>query len=195
MSSGYCSLEDAFALPGDKKPVKKDKESKRKYKDIPAALSGAPEVVPEPMVGSGPDGKMDAIDSDTYFPLPGETARSDEWASAFTLDAPRIDGSVPVEGKPTLWRDAAVAAPPIKAASQSGQSNLEQRLDALTRQLEALSTANPMQSTAELFLFIAIGLLFLLAIDTLLRFATTIAVSKTRMRSGGRGVWPKARWR
>jgi hypothetical protein len=31
-----------------------------------------------------------------------------------------------------------------------------------------------MQGTAELFLFVAIGLLLLLAIDTLLRYATTM---------------------
>jgi hypothetical protein len=54
-------------------------------------------------------------------------------------------------------------------------SEVSQRLETLTRQLESLTTPSPMQGTAELFLFVAIGLLLLLAIDTLLRFAVSVA--------------------
>ena len=59
------------------------------------------------------------------------------------------------------------------------------RLDALTRQLESLTAPAPLQSTAELFLFVAIGLLILLAIDTLLRFAVRMASGAVRMSGGG----------
>jgi hypothetical protein len=175
MSSGYCSLDDAFALPGKKK-------SKDKKYSVPAALPGAPDsssCMPEPMTGSE-EAKMTAVGSDTFFPLPGITAKPEEWHAAFTLEpsnVPRVDGSMPVADKPTLWREAA-AVPAAAVAS----SDIERRLDLLTKQIEALSTTNPMQSTAELFLFIAIGLLFLLAIDTLLRFS--VAMSKTRMTGG-----------
>ena len=69
-------------------------------------------------------------------------------------------------------------------------ADINQRLDTLTKQLEALTTVTPMQSTAELFLFIAIGLIFLLAMDTLLRCATNVALSKAGVvtqSGGGRG--------
>jgi hypothetical protein len=44
-----------------------------------------------------------------------------------------------------------------------------------------------MQGTAELFLFVAIGLLLLLAIDTLLRYATATATAM-RPFSGSTGL-------
>jgi hypothetical protein len=66
-------------------------------------------------------------------------------------------------------------------------AELSARLDALTRQLESLTTPAPLQSTAELFLFVAIGLLVLLAIDTLLRFAVRMASGAVRMSGGGGG--------
>jgi len=116
----------------------------------------------------------------------------------------RPDGSVPVAGKSTLWRDIPVPTPSVLApASGSGfsgmsalPSEITHRLDSLSRQLEALSTPSPMQSTAELFLFVAIGLLILLAVDTLLRFAVTIASKQfggARGR-GGRGFRFRSRW-
>jgi|LauGreDrversion4_1035100.scaffolds.fasta_scaffold96039_3 hypothetical protein len=167
MSSGYCSLDDAFAHPGKKK-------SKEKKYSVPPALPGTPDPmagIPEPMTGSE-ESKMAAAGSDNFFPLPGVTARPEEWQAAFTLEPsniPRVDGSMPVADKSTLWRQAAVA--PATVAS----SDIERRLDLLAKQIEALSTTNPMQSTAEIFLFIAIGLLFLLSIDTLLRFSVARA--------------------
>jgi hypothetical protein len=117
----------------------------------------------------------------------------------------RPDGSVPVAGKSTLWRDIPVPTPSVLApASGSGFSDMSaipseitHRLDSLSRQLEALSTPSPMQSTAELFLFVAIGLLILLAVDTLLRFAVTIASKQfggARGRGSGRGFRFRSRW-
>jgi hypothetical protein len=112
----------------------------------------------------------------------------------------RHDGSAPVAGQSTLWRKvpvpaaaAATAAPLTYASAASGSTaDIQSRLDALSKQLDSLTTMTPMQSTAELFLFVAIGLLFLLAIDTLLRFATTMALSKRGVQSGG-GL--SRRWR
>jgi endonuclease V-like protein UPF0215 family len=102
-----------------------------------------------------------------------------------------LEGSqipVPVNGKSTLWRK--IEAPVVSVTSaktpvSATDTDVYKRLDMLTKQLEALTQVHPMQSTAELFLFVAIGLIFLLAIDTLLRFATTLAVGR-RMRGGGR---------
>ena len=114
-------------------------------------------------------------------------------------------GSASVSGstKPTLWRTPPTTAAAVRSAALSnaapghtygsaleytgsGPSDIHQRLDTLTKQLEALTTVTPMQSTAELFLFIAIGLLFLLAMDTLLRCATSVALSKAgAVQSGG----------
>ena len=74
-----------------------------------------------------------------------------------------------------------------------------QRLDKLTKQLDSLTGVGnvTMQGTAELFLFVAIGLLLLLAIDTLLRFAVHMvsATGKRRLKGGsnsGSGRLPQA---
>jgi hypothetical protein len=93
------------------------------------------------------------------------------------IPAAKPDGSVTVAGKSTLWRNIPT---PAAASASAFPSDIQKRLDALTRQLDSLSVGSPMQSTAELFLFIAIGLLLLLALDTLLRFATTIALTKAK---------------
>jgi hypothetical protein len=138
--------------------------------------------------------------SENFFPLPGETAEPEEWAKAFTLEGSnmplqRPDGSVSVAGKSTLWRNVPVPvgsnAANILRTEQPATTDIHKRLDTLTKQLEALTTVTPMQSTAELFLFIAIGLLFLLAMDTLLRFATSVAIAKQGggFRNIGRGRW------
>lgn len=153
-------------------------------------------MIPEPMAAptgtSKPEAGMGAgMGAENFFPLPGETAEPEEWAKAFTLEGSnmpltplqRPDGSVPVAGKSTLWRNIPVPS------SEPVVSDIHKRLDELSRQLEALTTT-PMQSTAELFLFIAIGLIFLLAMDTLLRFATTVALAKQ-----GGGFRLGRRWR
>jgi len=117
----------------------------------------------------------------------------------------RPDGSVPVAGKSTLWRQIPVPppvqelAPAFGSSAMSGlPSEITHRLDSLSRQLETLSAPSPMQSTAELFLFVAIGLLILLAVDTLLRFAVTIASKQfgggRGRSSGGRGFRFRSRW-
>jgi len=190
--SVYCSLDDAFAgpvIPG------KQHKKKRAGKDVPGALGGSPDPdrpaeiptvdamgPPTSSVGSGHPESSAALGD--FFPLPGETAEPEEWAKAFMLEPSKIpqlraDGSAPVNGKSTLWRK--VPIPPVApGVSESAPADVYKRLDALTKQLEALTQVSPSQGTAELFLFIALGLLFLLAVDTLLRFATTIAVSVKR---------------
>ena len=217
MSSAFCSIEEAFAGPKSKSSHKKSSSSSSrsvgKEHFVPEAISGSPDsekTVPEPMgpPSSAMSGKVGAVALNDFFPLPGESAQTDEWAKAFTLEPSnmppmlRPDGSAPVAGQSTLWRKvpvpaatATVAATPLTYASPSGPtSDIQSRLDALSKQLDSLTTVTPMQSTAELFLFVAIGLLFLLAIDTLLRFATTIALSKKGGQSGGgRGL--SRRWR
>jgi hypothetical protein len=169
---------------------------------------------------------------DDLFPLPGETGGADDWQKAFTLEGSgmpplqngvRPDGSVPVGGKPTLWRQ--VPVPVLPAQPQNGATSLlsqqpapfqggsmgvapiqtpgllapvptelSQRLDVLTRQLESLTAPTRLQGTAELFLFVAIGLLLLLAIDTLLRFAVA-AGSRVAQRGGGYRRFHSGRFR
>ena len=221
MSSGFCSLEEAFTAPIMPGKNKSSKKTKTKDGGVPGPLSGSPDpdsYVPEPM-GPPPSSmaktEANAVALNDFFPLPGETAEPEEWAKAFTLEGSQVpqmmrpDGSVPVGGKSTLWRkipvptgvsssspSSSVIGTPITHTLTSLPTDIQSRLDALTKQLDSLTTATPMQSTAELFLFIAIGLLFLLAIDTLLRCATSIALAKTGntgqkgggFRYGGRGV-------
>jgi hypothetical protein len=225
MSSAFCSLDEAFSgpvmpLPGGKK--KKDKSHKEGF--VPGPLSGSPlsgspdmnrgipeAMAPPPDNGSKPESAAALHD---FFPLPGETAEPEEWAKAFSLEGsnmPRPDGAVSVAGKSTLWRKIPVAASASASVaiapnhSMAAGSDVYQRLDALTKQLDSLTSASPMQSTAELFLFIAIGLLFLLAIDTLLRCATSIALAAQGRgsimngggiyRGGSRGYGLSRRWR
>jgi hypothetical protein len=97
-----------------------------------------------------------------------------------------------------LWRQ--IPQPAVAAGTMltpgAIPAEISARLDQLTRQLENLTGPAPMQSTAELFLFVAIGLLLLLALDTLLRFATGMNGGK-RMRGGARIPdtyrWPAGR--
>jgi hypothetical protein len=205
--SAYCSLEEAFTGP----TVSKKKKRGGKEHFVPAPLSGTPDVAQEadeeeaaPAAMSGAPASAAqpnaAIPLNDFFPLPGATAQPEEWAKAFTLMPSQLpasllrpDGSIPVAGKSTLWRNIQVpaatstttlAAAPLQTGGSVISGDIQQRLDALTKQLDSLTTVTPMQSTAELFLFVAIGLIFLLAIDTLLRFATTMA---SRQQGGYRG--------
>jgi hypothetical protein len=141
----------------------------------------------------------EGIALDKLFPLPGETGESEEWEKAFTLEGSRMppvtrpDGSVVVAGQPTLWRQIAAPAAPVAAMpgimSTGAEklaaipSEINQRLENLTRQLESLNTPTALQGTAELFLFVAIGLMILLAIDTMLRFA--VSLSERKIMAGG----------
>ena len=212
--SVFCSLEEAFTGPANPGKQKKKRSGSVKEGFVPGALGGSPdpdrpaEIQPvEPMgapqsnVGAGhPEA---AASLHNFFPLPGETAEPEEWSNAFMLEPSKIpqlraDGSAPVNGKSTLWRK--VPAPSGSSFGSSsgpvpitkeGQTDLHKRLDILTKQLESLTQVKPMQSTAELFLFVAIGLLLLLSIDTLLRFATAVALAATQ--KGGRRLLNR-RW-
>ncbi len=224
----FCSMDEAFLgplvpagsaplFPGQKQP----KQKRRKDGDVRESFAVPPPPdrqithtpAPEVLRGASaeeqkPAGTSRQLDSGAhlqdFFPLPGETADTEEWEKAFTLEpsanpgipVPRFDGSISVAGKPTLWRQIpapAVApgelAPAGPAAMAPAPSEITQRLDALTRQLETLTAPTAAQGTAELFLFIAIGLLLLLAIDTLLRFAVSMTqrdVVRVRARGGFR---------
>jgi hypothetical protein len=183
-------------------------------------MAPANDVLKSPQGTGGANRLESGVAMQDFFPLPGETADPEEWTKAFTLEgsnmpqptAPflqgqgqgqrqRPDGSISVEGKSTLWRQIpapAVTQPAaVVADSMAGvPSEINHRLDTLTRQLEGLVTPTPLQSTAELFLFVAIGLLLLLAIDTLLRFATSLASSaKGGYSRGGARSWRGVRGR
>jgi hypothetical protein len=188
---------------------------------------GGGEVLAGPPPSMPPDESAAGVKMEDLFPLPGDTGGADEWQKAFTLEGSlvpqpqglRADGSVSVAGQPTLWRQ--VAAPPIVPYQRAPAGNgwiappaplqttdseslapipteLSQRLDVLTRQLESLTAPTHLQGTAELFLFVAIGLLLLLAIDTLLRFAvaagTAVMRGGRRGRMGGFGTRGRVRW-
>lgn len=165
------------------------------------AHGGAPKTTAANVIVS------DGVKLDDMFPMPGDTGDGDEWEQAFILPGSRMpmsgggggSGAVPVDGKSTLWRQIPVpaVAPPAPLPASTGfggagelatlaPAEVSARLDALTRQLESLTAPAPLQSTAELFLFVAIGLLILLAIDTLLRFAVRMASGVARMSGGGR---------
>jgi len=214
MSSKFCSLDEAFGGPVMPVKKKKDKEKRTDAPPDPRSQNGKPEA---------------SSSSSNFFPLPGETADTEEWNKAFTLEGsdlpapdnspmkkpppaqivepeewatslqmgsrPDASASASVNGRSTLWRDAPPAQlpPPYTITT-----DINHRLDELSRKLEAFTSGSPVQSTAELFLFVAIGLVFLLAIDTLLRFATNIAIATTSKRGGnyrsmygGRRKWTK----
>lgn len=219
MSSSFCALEEAFTgpvlmQPGGDKKAKKEKEkagrSRQFEQFVPVALPAQPDpdraaplAAPPPAMTGAPSqavlARLESTDSaaaSQFFPLPGESAGSEEWQKAFMLEGsgapvpqPMANGAIPVDGKSTLWRQIPQPAVNVGTALTPGAipAEISARLDQLTRQLENLTGPAPMQSTAELFLFVAIGLLLLLALDTLLRFAT----GATRMRGGAR---PRYRW-
>jgi len=202
--SVFCSLEEAFTGPANPGKHKK-KRSKEGF--VPGALGGSPdpdrpaEIPPvEPMgpptasVGSGHPEAAAALHD--FFPLPGETAEPEDWSKAFMLEPSNIPL---VNGKSTLWRKIPTPAsgPSVSSPSSiipSSSTDIQKRLDILTKQLESLTQVKPMQNTAELFLFVAVGLLLLLAVDTLLRFATAVALaSGSRMKGGSRHLLNR-RW-
>jgi hypothetical protein len=179
MSSVFASLDEAFNGPAN--PGK----TKKKRSAVPGALGGSPD--PDRPAEIPPVDPM-GLPKQDFFPLPGEPANAEPWSNAFMLEGSQIPA--PVNGKSTLWRKIEKPVTPVSSVppvttTAAPDSDVYKRLDMLTKQLEALTQVHPMQSTAELFLFVAIGLIFLLAIDTLLHFATTLAVGR-RMRGGGR---------
>jgi hypothetical protein len=214
----FCSLDEAFAGPS-MAAMNGGKKKTRRNGVVPGPLSGTPDpdrpsIVPPPpandvLTGPPMDRAVSQMQSgsaaklDDLFPLPGDTGSGDEWEKAFTLDGSQVpslrqNGAAAIAGGPTLWRQAAALVPRQTSSLMEANgpetmsaipSDVSTRLETLTRQLESLTTPSPMQGTAELFLFVAIGLLLLLAIDTLLRFAVSVANSaggSSKKMVGGR---------
>ena len=194
----YCAIEEAFA-PLNPGPTKKSKKSRTivvptapsnsdaesvdvsmsegstKELDRPAQLPPSNDVLTSPPTSS----RLEAASSTDFFPMQGSNAEPEAWQKAFLLggdSAPVPKPTFSVQGKPTLWRSIQKPIEQITTAFTETLApipdEINRRLDSLTQQLEALTTPTPMQNTAELFLFVAIGLLLLLAIDTLLRYAS-----------------------
>lgn len=179
-----------------------------------------PIAAPPPMTGAPSQAVLARLESTNsaaasqFFPLPGNSADEEEWQKAFMLEGSdslamqplkngmdnngmiRANGSLPVGGKPTLWQQ--IPQPILNAASLVPHgaipTEITARLDQLTRQLESLTGPTPVQSTAELFLFVAVGLLLLLAMDTLLRFASSVSVGKRVSRARGGYQWTPNQW-
>lgn len=204
MNSVFAPLEEAFQgevvmQPGEKK---KKKSKERQFETfVPTPLQSSPDTdrpaaiaaIPPPLKGPV-QAQVVKLESQgathDLFPLPGNTAEPEEWQRAFMLEgggagtAPvhvpqryvRPNGAVAVDGHSTLWRQ--IPTPSVAETVAAVPADVTARLDQLTRQLESLTTGTPMQSTAELFLFVAIGLLLLLAVDTLLRFSASLARRK-----------------
>lgn len=210
---------DVVMQPGEKSKKKKSKERQFETftpmplqsspdPDRPAAIAALPPPLKGPVQAQVVKLESQGATHD-LFPLPGNTAEPEEWQRAFMLGdsgaaagvAPvppryvRPNGAVAVDGQSTLWRNLPAPAPIAEAAPMSGSggavpADISARLDQLTRQLESLTTGTPMQSTAELFLFVAIGLLLLLAVDTLLRFSASL--TKRKQMGGGASMWRPA---
>jgi hypothetical protein len=190
----YCALDEAFLGPPEGLPAVKSRHKKQRAKDVPAPLPDSPE--PSDKIGdeimlsppTGPVNRLKGQDSNAFFPLPGET---DSWEKAFMMDSDftKTLQRQPVAGEPTLWRQIpqTLPVPPtVQATPTTVWSDVNKRLDTLTKQLDSLTSTANAQSTAELFLFIAIGLLLLLFVDTLLRYAATIkAKIHPSYQSGG----------
>jgi hypothetical protein len=196
----YCALDEAFLGPVGVEPSRRPKKN-RIAKDAPPPLPDQPtsetpaEHKDDLLVGAptGPVNRLKAQDMTNFFPIPGD---SDSWEKAFmmesdfskTLPRPEI-----VAGKPTLWRQITPTAPPLPPSMGPSTvtatppmpvpvdvwSDMNKRLDTLTKQLDNLTSTANTQSTSELFMFVAIGLLLLLAIDTILRFASTATTSQS----------------
>lgn len=189
----YCALDEAFLGPPEGLPVVKARHKKVRPKDAPAPLPDSPEssdkIGDEIMLSppTGPVNRLKAQESNSFFPLPGET---DSWEKAFMMDSDftKTLQRQPIAGEATLWRQIPptppVPSPMTQATPTTVWSDMNKRLDTLTKQLDSLTSTANSQSTAELFLFIAIGLLLLLFIDTLLRYASTIK-AKPSYQSGG----------
>lgn len=199
----YCALDEAFMGPPEGVlPVKRHKKYRPKETSVPTALPDVPgpdtSVKHDDILTASPAAPVNRLQSsqnpDSFFPVPGDD--SDSWEKAFMMESdftktmPRPDGSVPVAGKSTLWRNIQEVPKEVSRESRESQpsmADVHRRLDMLTKQLETLGAPTPGQSTAELFLFVAIGLIMLLAIDTLLRFATSFTVAKQSGGSYSRG--------
>jgi hypothetical protein len=191
----YCALDEAFLGPPAGAEVKRHK--KVRPKEVPPPLPDVPnsseKIKDELMLSppTGPVNRLKAQESDSFFPLPGSN-ETESWEKAFMMDSDFTKTlTQPVAGEPTLWRQIQPAPPQPEAVAKvhgpvptNVWSDMNARLDTLTKQLESLTSTANSQSTAELFLFVAIGLLLLLFVDTLMRYATTIK-SQSQSQVGG----------
>jgi hypothetical protein len=213
----YCSIDDAFngpMLPPGATTMKKKKKTKESMvgtqvpgepdrfaekpppsNDVLESPQAAPHLLSKPLAHST---------DDSYFPLPGDTATPEAWQKAFMLEpdwtklqnvqdpAYLPDGTIKVDGQSTLWKQIPSYTPTSHPKTVEDPfkryPDIQKRLDEITQQMEALSIPSHLQSTAELFLFVAIGLVLLLAIDILLKYATVMALRSNPMKGGYRGI-------
>jgi len=230
----YCSIDDAFNGPTIPPPGATKKKKKTKDGAQAIFVPGEPDrfaekPTPQNDILESPQSlsqqsqqlqhtnQLRPSTEDQFFPLPGDTATPEAWQKAFMLEpdwtkthsltnsSQRPDGTVPVDGQPTLWKHIPSYIPPSSTMqmqqSQQQQQNvskgypdLQKRLDDITQQIEALTIPTHLQSTAELFLFVAIGLVLLLAIDILLKYATVMAIRSTKKPLVG-GFRNMSKWR
>ena len=223
MSSTFCELTEAFESLPKVQTLQTLQTLQTQQKQTPAPLPGKPVQTdttppsPSPMTGALPSlsGKPDSSEgagSLDFFPLPGETASTEDWTKAFLLGPSSIPGLTNVSGGSTLWRQQqqplittsndttpSVSSLPSLSSLPSSSLDFQQRFEQLAQQLNSLTKTTPMQNTAELFLFIAIGLLVLLALDSLLRFATLLATATAKkgykMRGGASSLRRMIRYR
>jgi hypothetical protein len=100
-----------------------------------------------------------------FFPLPGETASTEDWTKAFLLGPSSIPGLTNVSGGATLWRQqqpqpilttnsVSPSPAPAPISTQSSMlmtsADFQQRFEQLAEQLNSLTKTTPMQNTAEL---------------------------------------------
>jgi hypothetical protein len=180
----YCALDEAFLAPVEE--IRRHR--KPRPKEVPPPLPDVPtQPGKESIEQQETPPVIDPIKSktDSFFPLPGE---SESWEKAFVMesDFTKTLPKPPIEGESTLWRKIPVVETPVHTTvPQTIWTDVNERLDTLTKQLESLTSTNNSQSKAELFLFVAVGLLLLLFVDTLLRYASSVKGSRQIEHVGG----------
>ena len=174
-------VANSMSEPTPKAPVDPDRPAERP--------EPSNDVLASP--GHGLQSRLEAAGSGSsdFFPMQSDGGEPEAWQKAFLLNDIQVPKpTFSVQGRPTMWRSiqkpvmdtrnaVAAASSSVVSALAPIPDEISRRLDSLTRQLDSLVTPTPMQGTAELFLFVAIGLLLLLAIDTLLRYATATATT------------------
>jgi len=202
----FTNLMDiGSGLPAFGQPQQKKHRTKREHFVPEVTSTQQPEVLQSPASNNRLD---PATTAGPLFSIPGTTASADELAQAFTLEGNGFPATSHryIDGQSTLWRQVPVSPSqnvqnvppsiPTLAEEQAAGSNIDiyRRLDQITKQLEELQKPSQMQNSAELFLFVAIGLLLLLCIDTLLRFASSSANKNLNLVGGfSRGVFGNKR--
>ena len=191
------TIMTSMVEPTAKAPVDPDRPTER------------PQPTNDILASPGQGSRLEAAGSSDFFPMQSDSGEPEGWQKAFLLNDIQVPKpTFSVQGAPTLWRSiqkpVGAAGDSFSSAASSSSSSvivsplghgpselapipdeISRRLDSLTRQLDSLVTPTPMQGTAELFLFVAIGLLLLLAIDTLLRYATASATATATATASG----------